>query len=230
MTRTMTYEEKIVRSEQIVRESYLKASDISQLVEVRDARTTDEDFLRIYKRTYIPKEWFVREDFYSDLVFRELGSGIALGEKKFFIGEILRQSKIKRETCSDVNFTSLVEKSRSLFETGANPTVLFAPIEYYIKFHLEWYKDPSSRIESPDSVIISGHRYKICWSNKYMPFNEFIFVDRRFGEWVYKPSFSERLYVKISESDKIDQLDLLVYTTVKLGILDPSKIAIIQTS
>jgi hypothetical protein len=61
-----------------------------------------------------------------------------------------------------------------------------------------------------------------------MPIKEFIFIDRSFGEWVSKPSFNERVYVRISESDKPDQLDFLAYTTLKFSILEPRRIAILQ--
>lgn len=226
----MTVKEKIARSEKLVCESYYKGSVIDQLVKVRDFRPTDKGFLRIYKRTYVPKDWFIRKDVYSDLVFRQFGSGIALSEKKFFIEEVLKEERIERETCSEVDFNILKQKSRSLHETELEPTVLLAPINHFTKLHADWITDSDLRVESMDRIFISGHNYKISWSNKYIPFKEFIFIDKSFGEWVSKPSFNDRLYVKISESDKMDQYDLLIYTTVKFNILDPNKIAILQIS
>jgi len=61
-----------------------------------------------------------------------------------------------------------------------------------------------------------------------MPFEEFIFIDKSFGEWVSKPSFNDRLYVRISPSDKLDQLDFFIYTILTFSIAEPRKIAILQ--
>lgn len=217
-------------SEELVRESYYKGSVIDQLVNVRDFKPTDEDILRIYRRTYVPKYWFTRKDYYTDIAFRQFGSSIALSEKKFFIEDILKEEKIERQTCTEADLNILKEKSLSLLEKELKPTVLLAPVEYFTKIHAHWRTDPELRIESMDKIFISGNKYKVSWSNKYIPFKEFIFIDKSFGEWVSKPSFKDRLYVKMSESDKNDQYDLLIYTAAKFNILHTNKVAILQMS
>ena len=63
-----------------------------------------------------------------------------------------------------------------------------------------------------------------------MPFSEVIFIDRNFGKWVSKPNFNERLSVRISESDREDQLDLLIFTTLKFEILNKDRMTILQTA
>lgn len=188
---------------------------------------SDENFLKMYKRIDIPLEWFTREDVYPDLVFKQFGSGIAFSEKKYIIDEILRNEEIQRLTSKTIDFNTILEASRP--HNGISPTVMFAPIEYYTKFYIDWTESPDLQI-SDNNIVVSGQTYNVFWSNKYMPFDEFIFVDRSFGEWVSKPSFNQRLSVKISESDRKDQLDLLIFTTLKFTILDPNKITILQVA
>ena len=224
--------ERIEHCKNLIYEYYYNSSIIDKIVQTRDADVSDENFLKMYKRIYIPKEWFTREDVYPDLVFEQIGSGIAFSEKKYIIGEILRNEEIERSTVETIDFNTLKETSFSFSQNGIRPTVMFAPIEFFTKLHIDWREAPDLQINTFDDITIlenaREHTYKIFWSNKFMPFDEFIFIDRSFGEWVSKPSFNERLSVIISESDRADQLDLLIYTTLKFRILDTNRIAILQ--
>jgi len=231
MTQTPSREQRIARSEQLARDSYYRTSVIDQIANTRDFREDDRDesFLRTYRRVYIPAEWFTRQDIFSDLVFEQFGSDIAFSEKKFIVEDrILTNTDVRRTTVDEIDLRSLEETADSLLDAGFNPTVLFAPIEYYVPFYAEWQRS-ALRVGFPDDVMtISRHNYHIFWSNKYMPFKEFIFIDKSFGEWISKPSFNERFYVRISESDKADQLDFLAYTTLKFLAVDSRKVVILQ--
>lgn len=231
MLADLTYEQKIERSKSLVRESYYKASIIDQVVEFRNALVSDENFLKLYKRTYIPREWFIRKDIYSDIVFRQFGSNIAFSEKKYIVSEILKNEGIERQTVESIDSNTLVHTSRSLLENGFNPTVLFITIDFYTKLYIDWLRvNPELQVVPFGNISISGHEYKIFWSNKYMPFSEVIFIDRNFGKWISKPNFNERLSVRISESDREDQLDLLIFTTLKFEILNKDRMTILQTA
>lgn len=212
----------------LVFESYYKSSVIDKIVQTGDASESDENFQKMYKRTYIPEEWFVKENVYPDLVFKQFGSGIATSEKKYIIEEILKNDEIQRSTSDIINFETIREKLLSFSRNGIRPTVMLAPIEYFTKLHTDWRESSHLRIVTFHDIAISEHPYKIFWSNKYVPFEEFIFLDKSFGEWISKPSFNERLSVTISESDREDQLDLLIFTTLKFRILDTNKITILQ--
>lgn len=227
MADELTFEQKIQRSEELVRESYFSSSVIDRLVQVRDARASDEGFLKSYRRTYIPREWFIRKDVYSDLVFKRFGSNISLSEKKYFIEEILKKKR-DRTRVGTVDFETLKKFCLSVFESGTRPTVMLAPIGFFTRLHTDWRDDPDLQIRSMNNITISGHNFEISWSNKYIPFDEFVFIDKSFGEWVAKPSFKERLSVSISESDREAQLDLLVYTTLKFNILRMDRISILE--
>jgi hypothetical protein len=228
MTQHLTEEQKIEESEQLAKDSYFKASVIDQIVNVRDCERGDENFLRLYRRIYVPKEWFTRTDIFSDLVFQEFGSDIALSEKKFIVDEILKNNQIRRTTVDEINLRNLEETAGSLIGAGFEPTVILAPIDYFVPFYAEWL-GPNLQIGMDrHKATLLRRQYSIFWSNMYMPFKEFIFLDRSFAEWISKPSFNNRFYVKISPSDKIDQYDFLAYTTLRFSITDLRKIAILQ--
>lgn len=98
--------------------------------------------------------------------------------------------------------------------------------------HIEWpaaSNDIQIDIRS-GQLTICGERPRIFWSNKYMPFNDFILVNRGFGEWTSKPTFGDRLLVSISPSDKEDQLSLLYLTKMRFEIIDAHKILVISTN
>lgn len=225
----LTREQRIELSERLTRDSYRKASIIDQIVNTRDCTPNDVDFIRIFRRVYVPLEWFTETNIASDLVFQEFGSDIALSEKKFLLEEkILKTTGILRKRVDAFNLEGLGETAGLLLEGGFMPTILFAPIEYYVQFYADWLGRNLQIGKDQNTVIIMGHRMHVFWSNKYIPFKQFIFIDKSFGEWVSKPSFDNRLYVKISPSDKSDQLDFLAYTIAKLSIINPRKIAILE--
>ena len=76
---------------------------------------------------------------------------------------------------------------------------------------------------------ILDRNYDIFWSNKYNPFGVFIFANKDYGKWLTKPSRSGRLYVKISESEKPESLDLTIYTLFNFSINRPEKIKILES-
>lgn len=231
MTHSLTREQKIERSEQLVRESYYKNSVIDQLVNVRDSNPNDQVFLKLGRGIYIPEDWYTQGDIYYDMALQQLGENIAFSEKKYVIEEILKDERINRVTSPEINLTSLKEQSHRLHDSRFRPTVLFAPIDYFVKLTLDWPREDSAfRLEKFDKIMISGQAYKVFWSNKYIPFKEFIFVNKGYGEWVAKPTFHDRFYVKISESDKAGKLSLVMYTLLKFSIPEPSRITILQQS
>jgi hypothetical protein len=231
MTHSLTREQKIIRSQDLVNEAYYQASALNQLVDVRDSRSGEQDFLKLGRRIYIPEEWYSRGDIYYDIALKQLGENIAFSEKKFIIEEILKNEAITRIHLPEINSTVLKHQTEQIERRGFHPTILLAPVDYFVKLTYEWpMADRSFRSEGFDKITISGHSYKTFWSSKYIPFKEFILADKSYGEWVSKPSFKDRFYVKISESDKPDKLDLLMYTTLKFSILEPNKITMLQES
>lgn len=232
MKNVKTREEKIRRSEEIVSDAYYKASVVDKLVTVRDSQPDDHDFLKLGKRTYIPEEWYSRGDIFYDFALKQLGENIAFSEKKFIIEEILKDERIRRNSCSEINPDVIKDEIQQIVrEANIYPEILFFPIDFFTKIMHDWIiEDKDIRVETFENIVISGVRYRIFWSNKYIPFKEFIFANKGYGEWVGKPSFHDRFYVRISESDKPDKMDLLMYTTFKFFKKEPNRITILQQS
>jgi hypothetical protein len=231
MTQFLSIEEKIKKDEELLKETYYKASEIEKLVTVRNPQPNEQDFLKFGRRIYIPKEWYIRKDLYYDIALRRLADNLALSEKKFIIQKILEEEKVNRIILPEINSASFKQNVRTIVENRESPTILLAPIDYFMDLNLNWVRqDRDFRVEKFDKISIQGHSFTLFWSNKYIPFNEFIFLNKNYGEWVAKPSINERFFVKISDSDKPDQMDLQMYTTMKFSINKPEKITVLQKS
>jgi hypothetical protein len=220
--------EKLQRCQELFTNVYYESSVIHSLVQTRDAMERDENFLKIYRRTYMPKEWFNRTDHYPDLVFRRFGANLALSEKKYVLEEILENENIEQiEIEREIQFADLRNALLHLSERQRDtPLILFLPISYYTQFHIDWIRENPHQltIRYPQGATILGLNLRIFWSNKYMPFDEFIIIDTSFGLWISKPSFRNRLQVTIDDSDREDQLDFLAFTTFKFDIIDENRI------
>ena len=107
---------------------------------------------------------------------------------------------------------------------------MFLPINYYTRFHIDWVRNNNRelRISYPQGATILGHNITVYWSNKYMPLNSFILLDKGFGQWISKPNFNNRLQVTITDSDKADQLDFLAFTTFKFDITNTNRAIILD--
>lgn len=220
--------EKLQRCQELFTNIYHESSVINTIVQTRDAVELDENFLKIYRRTYMPKDWFNRIDHYPDLVFRQFGADLAFSEKKYILEQILENENIERiERDREIQFADLRNVLLRLAERQRDtPIVLFLPIRYYTQFHIDWIQENPRQftIRYPRGATILGHNLRIFWSNKYMPFDEFVFIDASFGLWISKPSFENRLQVTIDDSDREDQLDFLAFTTLKFNIINENRI------
>jgi hypothetical protein len=65
--------------------------------------------------------------------------------------------------------------------------VLLAPINFYVDMVTNWYKkDPDYKVNlTTGEIFIVKTKQNIFWSNKYIPFNDFVFVDKRFFEMIF---------------------------------------------
>ena len=75
---------KLRRCQDLFSNNYYESSVIGQLVQTSDARENDQDFRKIYRRTYMPKEWFTRTEYYPDLVFSQFSANLTFSEKKIY--------------------------------------------------------------------------------------------------------------------------------------------------
>ena len=223
-------EKKIEESERVIQQSYYKNSLIEKLVEVRVSNDPDQMFLKLGRRIYIPEEWYSREDIYYDVALKQLGEGIARSERSFIINEILKNDKIERTKVEGINANTF-KKLISDFGTVFRPTILFAPVEYFVDLSYNWPKeDCDFKPFGYEKIQVLTKNYEVFWSNKYTPFDAFIFANKDYGEWLTKPSLDKRFYVKISESQKPEKLELTMYTLFKFSITNPKEIRIVESA
>jgi hypothetical protein len=228
MTHFLTREQKIKRSEELLKKRYYKASIIDQLVSVRNPYPNEQDFLKFGRRIYIPEDWYSREDIYYDIALEQLAENLALSEKKFIIEKILEEEKVNRIILPEISSMSFKETVRAIFENSKRPTILLAPIDYFKDLNLNWIRQDQDFKSEIYKIRIAEHSFTLFWSNKYIPFRDFIFLSKDYGEWVAKPSVNDRFFVKISESDKPDKMDLQMYTTMKFSINKPEEITVLK--
>jgi len=220
---------KLDSAKTIFREEYYRLSDLEKLVEVGDASPDEENFLNLYYRTLIPKEWFTRQDIVIDFVFRQFGENLARSEGKYVLDRTLEEQNVRRVDLGENVFEDFLAYFKTFSETR-HITAVFIPVDLYTHVYIDWPKESSELTidYSTGGITICGLKPNIFWSNKYRPFSDFALIDKRFGKWTSKPSFTERLTVKISESDKDDKLDLLLLTKMKFEIVDAKKVLILH--
>lgn len=218
--------DRVEKSEKLVYDSYKESSIIEEIVKVRSAKETDKNFETFHIRRLIPKEWFIRKDISSDLVFTQFGSNIALSEKKYILKKIFENNAIPKGSIKEIKETDIIETIVQLYSSGNKPDAIFIPISFFRKFFLDWRKQ--FQMKEPNKLTVAGFDFKIFWSNKYTPFNEFIFINKDFGQWISKPSVEKRLFVEIKESEEPDKLELEIISNLKFLIINPEKILILK--
>lgn len=220
--------EKLRKALGILREQYFKSSVIEKIVTVKDA-TDEKAFSRLGFRHLIPKEWFTSKTHYIDLVFEQLADNLAHSEYKIIVDRIFKSRDFPEIDIAENTPKELVEKSKE-FSKNNKIDALFAPINFYVDMYTEWYKEvPDFKVDfGSGAIFLVEAKQDIFWSNKYIPFNDFAFIDKRFLEMTFKPNFKDRLYVNISQSEKIDMIDLSFSITFNDVIADSSKILILH--
>lgn len=228
-------EEKVARCRNELLQSYIQASIIehaAETIDYNEAVHEDLDFLQIGRWLYIPRVWFTDPSTHPDLVFNEIGRGIAFGEKRHIVDTILANEKLKRKKVETVSYPDILEAIKDLIsEIGRNmlslQLVLFAPIEYFVTIHIDWVREHRIRIR-PDALIIGGFRVKPFWSNKYIDYKDFIILERSLCRWIAKPNVNSRLEVEIIEGEKPGKMELKAQTVFNFTILDPEKIRVLH--
>lgn len=223
--------DKLQKAKEILKKAYNESSDFNELVEVKDAVPDEADFQMLYFRHQIPTEWFTRTDVAIDVVFQQFGANLAFSETHYLVDRIFSERTIPKVDIGE-NIQKDVILNIEEFSNANELNALLAPINQYVDMHTKWLT------ESPDKVkmdIRTGNLSfgnitpKILWSNKYMPFDDFALVDKKFARWISKPSFAERLTIKVSKTENEGNLDLLFYVSLKFNIVDVEKTLVLRT-
>jgi hypothetical protein len=222
-----TREQKIQASEDIVRKAYYKNSVIQRLVNVKAVETSEEKFLKLGRRFYIPADWYTSNNIGYDIALNQFGENIAFAEQKFILEEIMKDTQIERVKLTEIS-PQILKEQLGRMDTF-KPTIMFAPVQLFVDLTYTWSQtDQDYRFTKFNNLRIREKPFEVFWSNKYIPFSVFILLNKSFGEWTTKPSLDNRFFVKIDESEKPNNLELTMYTTFKFAINNPDRIKILE--
>lgn len=148
-----------------------------------------------------------------DLVFGEIGRGLAFSETRM-IAEYLTSSRaLPRPSMTPL--LGILESVASLREDGFEPTIILAPVDSYV----DWYDElmmatlpsPPFRMEKEEEksylVFRDGLNLRWVWSSKLSPFRDFFVLDKRWAQWVSKPTIRDRF--QITERATDSKLDII---------------------
>jgi hypothetical protein len=204
---------KIRRCEDFITENYEDTSIVKDAVNHRTYdKNSDKnvEFVDIAVRSAIDKFWFSDDPRYVP-DFGDIGRSVAIGEEKYLTKRLMESvsNRTEIEALTVSEFKSVVTLMR---RNGLNPTVLFAPIKNYMALSLlARYEDRKEFLAIDDLA-----RMQIFWSSKYVELDEFILLDKSFGEWIVRPDEKTGKYlsVRIEGMPKESKVDMTVKTTV----------------
>lgn len=229
--------EKIDRCIKKLQEDYFNSSIVEQTTDATDyneAIHSTLQFLRLGRWIYIPKKWFTDPSIYPDLVFSDIGRGIAIGEEKHIVQEILTNDGVDRIRLETVNYGNLREIVRELRSTVSRRhqvphLILFAPIDYFVIMHVDWAREENLALMQGGNLLVDNLRLKVFWSSKYVEFDEFIVTERSICRWVAKPNVRDRLEVQIvSSENQPENMELKAQTVFNFTVLNPEEIKVLQ--
>jgi hypothetical protein len=220
---------KLRKAIEELRRSYYSSSKLSKIVSVKDGTPEDEGFLYMNFRYYIPEEWFTSNDIGFQHIFTQFGGEITLSEEKYLVDYIFKEESILKVEVGDNIVNDFVENFKKFSESNKIHAI-FAPINQYVNMHTDWpTKTTDIQVDfTTGELSFCNSKPFIFWSNKYTPFDDFVFINRNFAEWIFKPSFKERLEIKVSKSDKIDKLDLIFFIKMKFKIVNSERSLILH--
>jgi hypothetical protein len=228
--------EKVDRCETEITRTYAEDTILPEVVNLRTYEEEKDKSLELRSiglGYLVDREWFTSPTHIP--MFSDMGRSIALGEENYLIKQMIEFGETKYIERFD--FDALKSAITEFKESGYQPTSLFAPIDYYVELH-GWQRSHENKglraIEyaerRPYFVINSETKLRIFWSSKYVKFEDFIVVDRKFGEWIVKPDESGNLLtISIRESKKEPRkVDVLVKTSFNFKIVDPKAVRILR--
>jgi len=225
---------KMNRCKKSLLEDYFQASIVEEAVDAIDyveENHRDLEFLKFGRWIYIPKEWFTDPSVYPDIAFGDIGRGIAFGEKRHIVQQILTSPKVNRVSVEKVTYKTLREIIQQLISSKERDSnlVMFSPIEYFVTMHVNWAREEGRILVQDESLLVRNSRLKIFWSNKYVDFKEFIVAKRSSCRFVVKPKVKDRLQIELYESQiESENMELKAQTVFNFTILDPQEIRVVR--
>ncbi len=179
-------------------EAYKESSVVDRLSSVTEVADREPSDFRVWSNSEArPEEHFNGDSYHWEYYCKQIGRSIALAEERHIFEEL---GKIAGHgdaiDAARPTFQSLFRGTEILQERGFRPSVLVAPIAFYMPVFkllvIDWQ-------DGRHVTLPGGHRLELFWSSKSIPIDRFVVLDPRAGEWKVKldAETQERLTVAI---------------------------------
>lgn len=150
-----------------------------------------------------------------------IGRNIAIQEEGYLVQK-LADTIANRTSISRLSGHEIEEAIR---HSQIKPNIVFAPIEYYTPLHMEPHLGMQIMYDKGgERLAIGKMTIPIFWSNTYVPFNEFMFLESGLGEWVFKPdNESNWLRMEVSPERKNGKFEVTASTLADFVVKDKRK-------
>jgi hypothetical protein len=224
---------KLARMKELARQQYGRLSVLSDAVTVEDydpSRHSGE-FVQLPYRPLMDVSSFNDPNTVMDLVFGEIGRGLAFSETRYLaehMASLADSVKVEKTPLQGLlNFTE------GLRASGKEPSIVFAPIDYY----MDWYDDLMVAARQRTPFVISttheeksylmfpdGTKLRWIWSNKLSPFDDFFVVDKNWARWISKRSEADGERFQITVRERGDKLDIIFRLIFKVEVTDSTAV------
>ncbi len=222
------YSQQLNKCKSILTKHYLERSILDEGLTVIDYDPllhAKMKFLELGEWIELKEELLDDPQVNLDLVFHQIADSIALGEVKYLVDTIYNHLNIKLEYMKQLTYNSFIDIIRTEFKES-NPSLILAPLSFFKEMHLEWQTKEiifGSR-RGKYTINLPHYMYKpaLVWSNKYVPFDSFVIVSKKFGKWIAQPNGKDR--VRLDLRRETGKLLLHIYSTFNFSIQDPEEI------
>jgi hypothetical protein len=219
-----------------IRTSYETRTVIPSLARVRRFNASQDStkkFIQIHVSFFHPVQDFTEEQ--PVLLMFEVGMAIALGERNFINKHLFEKGPVIQIPKKEVTVQRIREIVSDLKKEGFQPNAMLAPLDHYVYYMQNWIQqDPHVfQWERPREFFTIGgeERLQVFWSNNYVPYNDFLIMDSRIGEWVIKPDADgQALTARISRSALYPEtrVEVLAKTTVHYELKTPNGMRVLK--
>jgi hypothetical protein len=208
------------------RREHMSMSRKTRAIPFRPAQPADVlEFKEFRQRLLVGPEILIdgysAGDTYTSPEIIGFGRDIAFQEERYLIHTLL--SAIANKT--RISRLSGHEIEDAIQHLQIKPSVVFSPIEYYTALHTNAHLGMQIAYDKGGEYLaIAKMRIPILWSNIYVPFKEFMFLQSGLGEWVYKPdNESNWLRMERSPDRKNGKFEVTARTLAVFVVKDAKK-------
>lgn len=227
-------------------ESYQMETVIPEAFSTHEADKL-EGLMNIGFNYRLPRQWFLSYDethtiYSNELLFRQFGRKIALGEIKYLNDQVMNNKKVFYVEGKDFSAKYLLETINDAVSViranGFEPKIIFPTIDHWMKMHALSraggkahlkYSNITPRPRLNSSLIINGTETKLIAPLGEIPKNTIVFGDRAVRWHVKRQPKHGSLYIDVG-NDRLyhkKYVQVVAMTTARCEI-DPKGIVVIK--